>query len=562
MTHLYNIINRATKIASVYKGILILLLVLITSCNKDLLNKTPLDRFSDDAVWKDASLVQTWINSTYRTMPQGHTSGAMMIASVSDESHYRTGRPDYIVGGNITSTTLGVLDFWTTGGEAGASYGYWKVITNCNIFFDKIDASRVEATLKSRMVGEMKFLRAYSYFKLVAFFGGVPLITKPFNLTDKLGVARNTYDECMNFVVAELAEAATLLPLEYSNTEKSKITKGAAMSARSRALLYMASPLNNPQNTIAKWQAAAAAAKAVIDLNKYSLFANYKDQFLQANSYNSESIWSRPFNYSVDPELTSGGVELTLYPNGYNGFAQSHPLQNLVDAYEMVSGKLPADDPTYNPQNPFVNRDPRFYASILYDGALFQGREVETFLKGGRDSNEGPVSANNATTTGYYYRKFINEAIVNPSATNQGNSPWIFIRYAEILLNYAEASFFLGDEATCRNYINQVRSRPKVTMPPVTESGAALLTRLQHERQIELAFEEHRYFDVRRWKIAPLTDNIPGRKMVIMKNVTTGVKTYTVSDFLPRAFAVKNYLVPIPQSEIDKNSLLVQNPGY
>ena len=561
MDCIYNFLNKAIKIASINKILLIFSLVLVTACKKNILDKTPLDRFSDDAVWKDENLIQTWINSTYRTMPQGHSSGAMMIANLTDESHYRTGRPDYIVAGNITPTTLGVLDFWTTGGESGSNYGYWKVITNCNIFFDKIDASPIDESLKNQMIGEMGFLRAYAYFKLVAYFGGVPLITKPFSLTEGLGVARNTYDECMNFVISELDKAAGLLPLEYSAADKGKITKGAALSAKSRALLYIASPLNNPSNDLAKWQAAADAAKAVIDLNKYSLFPNYKDQFLRANSYNSESIWSRPFNYSTDPEFSTG-VELSLYPNGYNGFGQAHPLQNLVDAFEMLSGKLPADDPSYDPQNPYVNRDPRFYATILYDGAPFQGRPVETFLPGGKDSNEGPVSANNATTTGYYYRKFIDESIVNPSSTNQGNSPWIFIRYAEILLNYAEAKYFLGDEPTCREYINMVRSRPGVNMPPVTESGTALLTRLQHERQIELVFEEHRYFDVRRWKIAPVTDNIPGRRITINKNLSTGVKTYSVTDFLPRAFTEKNYLAPIPQSEIDKDPLLTQNPGY
>ena len=562
MKSIYYLLNKATRLAFIYKLLLVFSLTMISSCTKDVLDKTPLSSFSDDAVWKDPNLIQTWINSTYRQMPFGYTWGAMMMANVTDESHYRTGRPDYIVAGNITPTTLGVLDYWTKGGEMSSDYMYWKVITNCNIFFDKIDASPVEATLKNSMIGQMKFLRAYSYFKLVALFGGVPLITKPFSLTDDLNVPRNTYDECMNFVISELNAAADLLPLEYGDEELGKITKGAALSAKSRALLYMASPLNNPSNDLAKWQAAADAAKAVIDLNIYSLFSSYKDQFLQANSYNSESIWSRPFNFSVDLELNQGGLELSLYPNGYNGFAQAHPLQNLVDAFEMLSGKLPADDPSYDPQNPFVNRDPRFYATILYDGAPFQGRGVETFLPGGKDSNEGPISANNATTTGYYYRKFINESIVDPSANNQGNSPWIYIRYAEILLNYAEAEYMLGDEPTCREYINMVRSRPSVNMPPVTETGAALLTRLQHERQIELVFEEHRYFDVRRWKIAPVTDNIPGRKMVIIKDLDTGIKTYTVTDFLTRALTDKNYYVPIPQAEINKNPNLVQNPGY
>lgn len=562
MNWIYKHIKETRKNAFIYKIILILSLALSSSCTKDVLNMTPLDRFSDDAVWKDSNLIQTWINSTYRAMPQGHTWGAMMMANVTDESHYRTGRPDYIAQGNITPTTLGVLDYWTKGGEMSSDYCYWKVITNCNIFFDKIEASPVETTLKSRMIGEMKFLRAYAYFKLVAYFGGVPLIIKPFSPSDDLYVKRNTYDECMSFVISELDEAANLLPLDYDDADKGKITKGAALSAKSRALLYMASPLNNLTNDITKWQAAADAAKAVIDLNQYSLFSSYKDLFLKANSYNSEIIWSRPFNYAVDHELSQGGVELSLFPNGYNGYAQAHPLQNLVDEFEMLSGKLPADDPSYDPQNPYVNRDPRFYATILYDGAPFQGRAVETFLPGGKDSNEGPVSGWNATTTGYYYRKFIDETIVDPSENNQGNSPWIFIRYAEILLNYAEAEYFLGDEATCKEYINMIRSRPGVDMPPVTESGDALLARLQHERQIELVFEEQRYFDARRWKIAPIVFNITGRKMVIMKDPVTGVKTYTVSDFNPRAFSDKNYLVPIPQSEINKNPNLVQNPGY
>jgi hypothetical protein len=324
----------------------------------------------------------------------------------------------------------------------------------------------------------------------------------------------------------------------------------------------MASPLNNPSNDQTKWQAAADAAKVVIDLNKYSLYSNYKDLFLKANSYNSEVIWSRPFNTPLDYETTY--VELCCYPNSYDGYGQIGPLVNLIDDYEMLSGKLPKDDPTYDPQNPWINRDPRFYASILYDGVIFQGKPVETFLPKGKDSPEGTRSPHNASPTGIYVRKFINESItgVRSMQTNNGNSPWIFIRYAEILLNYAEAKYFLGDEATCREYINKIRSRTGVNMPLVTESGTALLARLQNERRIELVFEEHRYFDVRRWKIASIVCNVPGKRMQIIKDVSTGKKTYTVVEFNPRAFYDRNYLVPIPQTEIERNSLLEQNPGY
>jgi hypothetical protein len=200
--------------------------------------------------------------------------------------------------------------------------------------------------------------------------------------------------------------------------------------------------------------------------------------------------------------------------------------------------------------------------TIMYDGAPFKGREVETFLPGGRDSREGPISSWNATETGYYLRKFIDENITNPGTLIQGNSPWIFFRYAEMLLNYAEANYFLGNEDITRQYINMVRSRPGVNMPPVTESGQALFNRLVNERKIELSFEEHRWFDIRRWKIAPVVMNTPATKIDIRKDLTTGVKTFTVQTMYQRGFTDKNYLVPIPQAEIEKNAKLEQNPGY
>lgn len=309
-----------------------------------------------------------------------------------------------------------------------------------------------------------------------------------------------------------------------------------------------------------KWQQAADAAKAVIDLNQYALYPDYKTLFLASAMYNSEIIWTRPFNLQLDPENVY--VELSQYPNGYGGFAQVHPLQNIVDDYETLNGKLIKDDITYDPQNPYVNRDPRFYASILYDGAPFKDRQVETFLPKGQDSNEGPSQPWNATQTGYYLRKFLDESITNPGGSNIGNTPWTFIRYAEILLNYAEAKYNLGDEATCRDYINKIRSRPSVNMPLVTEGGQALLTRLQNERRIELAFEDHRWFDTRRWKIAPIVLNVPGKRMAVTKDPATGKKTYTVVEYQPRQFFDKNYLVPIPQYEIAKNPKLTQNTGY
>ncbi len=513
--------------------------------------------FTEETVWKDASLVESFVNNTYRIIPSGfYYSMTNSLSTLTDENNARANAAAIAINaGNITPDALAGLDYWND-----PQRGYYKVVTKTNIFFSKIDEAPIDKAIKSRMIGEMKFIRAYSYFRLISFFGGVPLIIKPFGLNDDFQIPRNTYEECLTFALKEFDEAASLLPVSYPAAEKGRITKGAALAMKARALLYAASPQYNLANDKAKWQLAANAAKAVIDMNQYSLYPDYKSLFLASAMYNSEIIWNRPFNLSIDPDNTF--VELSQYPNGYGGFAQVHPLQNIIDDYETINGKLPKNDPAYDVQNPYVNRDPRFYASILYDGAPFKHRSVETFLPGGEDSNEGSSQPWNSTQTGYYLRKFLDESITNPGGVNIGSTPWTFVRYAEILLNYAEAMYNLGNEIICREYINKVRSRQSVNMPPVTESGAALLARLQQERRIELAFEEHRYFDVRRWKIAPQVLNVPARRMGIVKNLTTGKKTYTVIDFQQRAFFDRNYLVPIPAYEIQKNPKLVQNPGY
>ena len=535
-------------------------LLVFFSCSKGILEKIPLTSYSDATVWRDPALIDAFISNVYKVFPTGWS----ILSNLSDESNRRN-NVSYTAMNNsdLTPSSTSFVNYWSnthaSGGDGLTSSGYYDVIKRCNIFFENIGVAEFDEERKNRMIGEMKFFRAYSYFRLATFYNGVPLITQTFNLDDDFFLPRNTYDECMEFVMQELEEAIGLLPLEYDDKDVGRITKGTAMAAKARALLYMASPLNNPNNDIAKWQRAADAAKAVIDLGIYDLYPEYGESYLASANYNSEVIWARLYNNKLYREIN---IEQLYMPNGYFGYGTTHPLQNLVDDYEMLSGKLPKDDPTYDPQNPYVNRDPRFYDCILYDGAMFQGREVETFIPGGQDSYQGTVTGWNATNTGYYPRKFIDESIVVPSGTNLGNTPWPHFRYNEVLLNYAEAAYFLGDEATCREYINKIRSRPSVDMPPVTESGEALLERLRHERRIELYFEGHRWFDVRRWKIAPEVLSEPARMVEIEKDLNTGKKTYTFKVYQTRKFLEKMYYLPIPQTEMNKNPNLVQNPGY
>lgn len=552
MTRIHNILNRMRN--SAFKMLMVFCITMISSCGDDVMDKVPLDKYSDAAVWQDESLTKSFVNNIYRSLPTGHFGGLpAYLSAFTDESKIiGVGFDSQVNAGDLTPGNIGgPLNYWNA---------YYSVIGKCNIFLDRIKTSSIDAELKSRLTGEIKVLRATSYFGLINFFGDAPIIDKPLTLTDNLDLPRDSYTDVVDFVVAELDEAASLLPLDYDAANKGRITKGAAMAVKSRTLLYAASPLNNPGNDMAKWQKAADAAKAVMDLGLYSLHSNYKELFLKSAAYNAEIIWQRPYNNLVDLEVT---VEVALFPPGNNGRAQISPIHNIVADYETVNGLQPEDDLAYNPQNPYVNRDPRFYATILYDGAPFKGREIATFVPGGIDGNEYQAGSVSVPRPGYYLRKFMDESISDPIDTRVGNTPWTFFRYSEILLNYAEAKHFLGDDATARQFINIVRSRPGVNMPDVTESGAELFERIVNERRIELAFEGHRFFDVRRWKIAPTVLNINAQEMRIEKDPITGAKTYIVRDFLPeRRFFDKNYRLPIPQSEMERSPSFTQNPGY
>ncbi|MDD4362864.1 MAG: RagB/SusD family nutrient uptake outer membrane protein [Atribacterota bacterium] len=557
-----NNFKEANRISSLLK-ILLILLILVTSSCEDALDKIPLTSYSDAVVWQDESLIDAYIFNTYRVFPIGWN----YMSVICDENNRKNNATidAYNVGG-MTPSHGDFYGLWNNvqnngiDGSGLRGAGYYPAIKRTNLFFANIDNSDIDDAVKNRMIGEMKFLRAYAYFKLSNLYGGVPLVTRTYELNDDFAVARSSYEECMEFVVNELDEAANLLPLTYSTDEIGRITKGAAMAAKARALLYIASPLHNPGNDQSKWQKAEAATKAVIDLGIYELYPDYRESYLETALYNSEIIWNRLFNNQLFYENQI--PDLSHQPNGYHGFAHVVPLHNMVQCYEMTSGLLPLDDPDYDPQNPYVNRDPRFYESILYNGAPFQHREVECFLPGGQDSQEGPIATWNASITSYYVRKFLNESIVAPSGSNNGSTPFPHLRYNEVLLNYAEIKYYQGDEATCREYINKIRSRPSVNMPPVTESGEALLERLRNERKVELYMEEHRWFDVRRWKIAPEVLDVDAERMDVWKDPQTGNITYTVQVFQPRDWYEKMWWLPIPQDEIDKNPNLTQNPGY
>jgi hypothetical protein len=423
----------------------------------------------------------------------------------------------------------------------------------------------MSANHKNFVTGELRFLRAYRYHDLIRNYGGVVLIgDKVYNLNDNLQDAalyqRSSIKDCIAYAVSELDAAAQLLPTDNSGSwPLGRATKGAALALKARLLLYAASPLYNTGT----WTDAAAAAKAVMNLGKYSLQADYSSLFIDQTMSSPEIIFGRQYTITA-PHVR---MEIANGPNGYGGWAGNTPLQNLVDAYQMNNGKDITDATSgYDATKPYVNRDARFYATILYNMAPYRGDTIRAYSPGGKDSKDGPSNWN-TTKTGYYLRKFMNDndPIDNPW-NSAGQQPWIYLRYAEVLLNYAEAqNEAVGPDASVYSAINQIRQRASVNQPPLPAglTQSQMRDAIRKERQVELAFEEHRWYDVRRWKIADVVENTPAYGMAITRNAD-GSFTYTRKVALDgKAFNTKNYWLPIPRSEIlASGNQLPQNAGY
>ncbi len=539
------------------KKIIYILIAFLTYTSCDVLDLKPLDKVSDAAVWEDSALIELYVNASYNYIY--HEFGQDMICAASDEVYciHNWGNQWIIQRGELTSDNVvnlsGKMNLW------GAGYASVRSI---NIFFDHIKDAPVEASVKDRMIGEMKFIRSYVYANLIWRYGGVPLITNVFDLNEDYTVSRDSYDDCVDFIVKELDEAAALLPAKMGKTDQGRVSGDACRALKARVLLYAASEQNNSEHNKGKWERARTATEAVLDTD-YELCADYQSVFLQDNN---EIIFARYFTQS-----NSTNFMLWNGRNGSNGWTGENPTQNLVNAYEMKNGELPylneelplQVNPAsgYDEANPYVGRDPRFEASILHDGSMWAGRETEIW-HGGLDSPESSVESWNASKSGYALKKFMVESIPPTGSSVKPENPWIYFRLAEFYLNYAEIMYELGEEETARKYLNKVRERQSVQMPPVTASGQALRDKIRNERRVELAFEGHRFFDVRRWKIANETENKALLAINIQKS-EDGNKTYETILLLRRVFLDQHYLLPIPRTEIDKsNGCLVQNPGY
>lgn len=476
-------------------------------------------------------------------------------------------------------------DFWQTP---------WADIRRCNLLLSELPTTPLSAATKKRVAAETRFLRAWFYHFLVVNFGGVPIIQdKVFTITDIVNQPRNSYADCVSYISKELDAAAADLPVSFSGNDYGRVTKGAAMAVKARLLLYAASPLFNgyggatypsptnadrnalvgyPTYDVARWQAAADAANAVIQSGVYSLYVDnttapgYGFYYMFLQRINPEFI----FFYNRAPNKD---YESFYLPGSRGGNHYGEPTETLVEAFPMKNGKA-ITDPTsgYDPTNPYVNRDPRFGYSILYNGANYfsttTNTKIPVYTYVGAPTDGFPAQLTSSFITGYYSRKMCDENLAANSAGNT-NRGYGIIRYAEILLDYAEAINETGQTALAYPALQQIRSRAGITAGTdglygmkanmsVTEMRAFI----QNERHVELMYEDHRWNDVRRWKIAMTTQNGYNKLMQVTKN-TNGTYSYqVVNSIILHSFAERNYLLPIPTSELLKAPAMLQNPGW
>lgn len=553
-----------------YKNLLLALFVALASGCSDMLDIKPTSFISDEAIWEDKVLIDKFVANTYGSMLCGFNrctagfgqnwsmswagnmdSATDDFASVFDSPIYTQLNKDAITAQSCPF----VSEIWIQ---------EYLVIRKCNTIIERVagvDDKVLTAKEKLRIDAEARFLRAFCYFDLGRTFGKAPLILKAQNLEEDLLVAPSPFAEIVEFVKDECDLYADNLPLTYPEEEAGHATKGAFLALKSRALLYLASPLNS-EDDARKWDDAAVAAQAVMDLHVYELYkvgeTPYRSMEFDKTAANKEVIFERRFSFPEAPHNIHMMWSLDAEDAGsWNGL---YPTQNLVDAYETIDGKL-IDDPTntmYDAQDPYSNRDARFYQSIIYNGSTWETYLMSMVTNTVDPSKNGSCKPRlGKARCGYGPKKFIEE--LDPSTNIYGgyaqSNNWPYFRYAEVLLNYAEAkneSMSVPDESVY-NAVNEVRARSNQPNLPTGLSKEEMRKRIKNERRVELLLEEHRFYDLRRWKDGNvLAEPIMGMN-IYNNNITL---KYEISKVEDRVFTGEHYYLPIPLSEQEKNPLL------
>lgn len=561
-------------------------LAALTSCS---LNDIPLEQMSGPMAFKDSVRVEAFVNELYPYLNAGlsynqlggtGSFGGAMFDSVTDLSCYApTGDC-----GNVNLFIQGTINSANTGNPDSRWAELYQSIRKANVFLNNIKYATCSQARIDRMKGEAILMKALSHLELFKRFGGIPIMDDVLDLAGDINVPRNTVEETVDYICGLCDQAAELLPTKYPDSEYGRLTKGAAYGTKAMTLLFAASPLYNenpidgatplqcyPTPDRERWKYAAEAAKQVLDLKNpdgtpaHVLYPDYKSYFFTRQN-NTESIIMKQQGMTYSVERADG-------PAGYQDVRGNADVTlELVNAFETKNGLLPSEDPEYDPQKPYENRDERFTANVLYSGAQLWGRQVEYFV-GGKDY---PASkGNKGCYTGFGMYKHIDPNARPFTPVVNTYHDWPVLRLAEIYLIYAECmNEYLGnsDDDICNDEsvydaVNKVRARVHQKQIP-----AGSLTRLQmrelvqRERTVELCFEDKRYYDLRRWRLAEVVLNQPVHGAKVVKNGDQIEYIYEI-DGEPivienRVFPMKMYYHPIPQSEYNKNTALEKNPGW
>lgn len=548
-------------------AILLLSAGLLTTTSCDFMDCDESDNYTLQEIQGSYNRVKQFVTSIYGYLPSDfcNTHGAMLDAATDDAIHvYESSAIQRIVNGT-----------WSANYTVDDKFAYYyNAIHDANYYLTTLSGLTFDTWENGddyqdwmqnydNYQYQVRFLRAYFYFELVRRYQNVPLITKPLSQTEANQIEPSSAQEVLKFIINECTEIAPKLPIKSTSiaqAENGRATRAMAMALKSRAALYAASPLYNTNGDNAKWTEAAKASHDIIaSAGELGLGLDTYANLFKSKNYNSKEV------ILCRPTGTSKTFEQANYPMGVTGGnTTTCPTENLASAFEMKDGRaFDWNDPTMK-ANPYKDRDPRFYLTIVHNGMLWPAKKAVDISEGG--ANGLPLT--NATTTGYYLRKYVDNSISFEagSTTAATHHNWILFRYAEVLLNYAEAMIHVNGNCdfkdatytmSAREALNAVRKR--AGMPEVAAcSQDEFLTRVKHERRVEMAFEGQRFWDLRRWK------NLDETKNIYAVRIThhDGALSYEKTLLSERSVSDKLYFYPIANVELFKNKKLVQNSGW
>lgn len=530
--------------------------ILISSCDS-ILDVNPSDELSEATFFQDESDARLALAGVYsvggsqandsRDSFWKHNTYIRFIEGVSDNGNEKDDWVNTFTNGTLTATNSDVENLWT---------GTYERIVKANNFLDNIESVEMDSDLKSEMIGEVKFIRAYEYFWLSQLWGGVPLITNVLTIDEANNVSRDSKETVVNFTLEELTQASESLPVSRPTSEHGRIIKSAALALKGRLLMAEES-----------WTEAAQTYREIIDLGIHSIDSRWHELFLEEGDFSDEIILS----IKSKRDGANTAMQRTVQPFQYGGWHQANVFTNLVKDFDMVDGQSIDESPLFDPENRYENRDPRLDMSFFIHGkTIFKDQPYLMHP----DSEDAPFRLRDRDWTGIGLKKFADENF-DGSMTNYGGD-FPLIRYAEVLLSYLESLLESGqsiNQSVLNETINKIRGREAVNMPPITATNVDELRDIvRKERRIELAFEGLRFFDLLRWGIAAerLTGKFYGMQLttdpdIISTGTFDGMEIDDEGFFFYRSKAFRegiNEKWPIPQSELDINPNLEQNPGY